>query len=466
MMEDDKIDLAAMVGWYSPPNLRGTLDLVWGCAFTIFICTWTANHINVPPYGSSASWRFWYKVKIMLLSLLSPEYTASVAALDLRSAIVLTRRMRGLGYDQWTIKHSFFVLMGGYMIECDQCWRALDVDTFLEWLENGQLQIRQPEGSPKKSTSKTKTGTSATKAKTSSAKRDDNTIVHEKPSSIDSVVAPNNTIILPWITAIDIEDRSKADWMLKAIASVQLIWLIVQCIGRAVQKLPLSALEATTIAYVACALFAYGAWWNKPYDLQSPAVVSIALNHPLASRAKEMRPYIGFDEEPKMKFDDRTYILYVLGTFTILGSYSGLHLLAWGVHFGSTLEQQLWRWLTVSLLAIHVPLCTASLFIQTRAGAVTVKKACIATWQWVAESILRPITPKVARPLLKQLHVLDCLDKESLPPWPARPPILVLTLQYVFTSMYLMAESFVGLRRMPMLLYITVNWIKVLPHIH
>lgn len=464
MVGVDGVDIAAMVGWYSPPNLRGTLDLVWGCAFTIFICTWTANHVNVPPYGSSASWRFWYKVQIMLLSLLSPEYTAAVAALDLRSAVVLTKRMRDLGYDQWTSKHSFFALMGGYMIECDKRWRPLDVDTFLEWLENGHLRLTKPEESSKKKTklaSKAKT----TRVKTSSTKQDGSTVVGEKSVSVDSVVSPNEAITLPWITVIDIEDRAKADWMLKAIASVQLIWLIVQCIGRAVQGLSLSALEATTIAYVACALFAYAAWWNKPYDLQSPAVVSIPAQHPLASRMKDMASYIGFDEEPTMSFSDRVYVIYVIGTFTILGSYSGLHLLAWGVHFGSTLEQQLWRWLTVSLLAIHIPLCTASLLMQTRAGCVTVKKACVASWQSLAEILLKPITPKLMRPLMRKLHVLDCLDPEALPPWPARPLILVLTLQYVFTSTYLMAESFVGLRRMPMLLYITVNWVKVLPHI-
>lgn len=165
----------------------------------------------------------------------------------------------------------------------------------------------------------------------------------------------------------------------------------------------LSALEATTISYVACALFSYAAWWKKLYDLQSPMIVSIAANHPLADWVKGMPLYISFDEEPKMTFDNRTYVLYVLGIFSMFASYSRLHLLAWEVHFGSTLEQQLWRWLTISLLAIHIPLCTAALLTQTRAGSVTVKKACIATWQWLAESLPKSITPRVARPFFKKI---------------------------------------------------------------
>ena len=97
-MEEPTTSPVKLVGWYSPPNLRGTLDIVWGFAITVFICTWTANHVNVPPYGSPSRWRFFYKLKITMLSLLTPEYTAAVAAVDLRTAVILTSRMRKLGF--------------------------------------------------------------------------------------------------------------------------------------------------------------------------------------------------------------------------------------------------------------------------------------------------------------------------------------------------------------------------------
>ena len=459
-MADQRADTSKMVGWYSPPNLRGTIDIVWGCAFTVFICTWAANHVNVPPYGSSARWRFLYKLKIMMLSLLTPEYTAALAAVDLRTSVILTKHMHKLGFDQWTIKHSFFVIMGAYMIECEKRWTPLDVDTFVKWLERGQLQVGPP---PEQ---KAKTIGTKTRATNTAGKKNSKSSTQEKSRAQSTSIPFSDTIVLPWVSEIGIDDRAKADWLIKAIACIQLGWLIIQLIGRAAQHLSLSSLEATTVSYISCALYAYAVWWNKPYDLQSPVVVSVAADHPIANYLKSRPTYVPFDQEPNLEVDDRTQILYLLGSFLIFGTYSGLHLLAWEVHFGSSIEQQLWRWLTVSLLALHVVVYTAALLVQSRASAVKVKENCIASWQWLAECLLKPITPNAVRPFLRAIHVLDHLDENVLPSWPMRMALMVLTFLYVLTSLYLIVESFLGLRRMPMLLYITVNWLQFLPHIH
>jgi hypothetical protein len=34
--------------WQDSPNFRGTMDIIWSCLFTVFICVWTAVHLNVP----------------------------------------------------------------------------------------------------------------------------------------------------------------------------------------------------------------------------------------------------------------------------------------------------------------------------------------------------------------------------------------------------------------------------------
>ena len=36
------------VTWQESPNGRGTMDIIWSCLFTVFICVWTAVHLNVP----------------------------------------------------------------------------------------------------------------------------------------------------------------------------------------------------------------------------------------------------------------------------------------------------------------------------------------------------------------------------------------------------------------------------------
>jgi hypothetical protein len=448
-----------LVGWYSPPNLRGTLDIVWGFAITVFICTWTANHVNVPPYASPSRWRFLYKLKITMLSLLTPEYTAAVAAVDLRTAVILTNRMRKLGFEKWTLKHSFFVAIGGYMIESEGRYTPLDVDTFLGCLERGQVQI---------GSAAFKHNTTVTDEVSHSAvEQVEVSVLTEKRETKEISSSPSNDItVLPSITELDIDDRAKADWLLKFISCAQLTWLVIQLIGRAVQGLSLSALEATTISYVSCALFAYSMWWKKPYDLQSPVVVSVAADHPLVAQLRDHTLYVAFDHEPALEIDDRTQIIFIWAQTFIFATYSGLHLLAWDVHFGSLIEQQLWRWMSVSLVALHVVLCTAALMVQSRVSAVKVKKNCIASWHWLADSLIKPITPRPVRPFMHRIHVLDRLDHDVLPPWPTRLALVVLTFYYIWTSVYLLVESFVGLRRMPMLLYMTVNWLQFLPHIH
>lgn len=36
------------VKWQAVPTERGTLTLVYSCLLTVFTCTWTVLHLNVP----------------------------------------------------------------------------------------------------------------------------------------------------------------------------------------------------------------------------------------------------------------------------------------------------------------------------------------------------------------------------------------------------------------------------------
>ena len=236
-------------------------------------------------------------------------------------------------------------------------YSPLDVDTFLECLERGHVQIGSSE-------LKDKTFTTD-EASESPVEHVEVFVATGKGGMKETITGSTiGTIILPSITELDIDDRAKADWLLKFISYAQLTWLVIQLIGRAIQGLSLSALEATTISYVPCALFAYSMWWKKPYDLQSPIIVPVPGDHPIAVQLKDHASYIAFDHEPALEIDDRTQIVFILAQTFIFAAYSGLHLLAWDVHFGSLIEQQLWRWMTVSLVALHVVLCTAALTVQ------------------------------------------------------------------------------------------------------
>lgn len=156
-------------------------------------------------------------------------------------------------------------------------------------------------------------------------------------------------------------------------------------------------------------------------------------------------------------------VVYILARNFIFAKYSGLHLLAWDVHFCSLIEQQLWRWMTVSLVGLHVVLCTAAPFAQSRVSAVKIKRKCSAPWRWLAQSTLQSET----KPLVFAYHPRPGLCGRNRSPSMADQDGASAThVLYVRTSVYLLVESFVGVRRMPMLLYITMNWPNFLPHIN
>lgn len=57
-----------------------------------------------------------------------------------------------------------------------------------------------------------------------------------------------------------IEDKSKADIIQKCLVLIQLIWMVTQCIVRAVLGLPISLLEVHTMFHVVCTIIVYGFW--------------------------------------------------------------------------------------------------------------------------------------------------------------------------------------------------------------
>ena len=69
--------------WVSEPAGRGTWSLLYRCTFTLFLCIWTALHLNVSPEGESR-WQSWLRsVKWVATALFAPEvvlYTACFQA--------------------------------------------------------------------------------------------------------------------------------------------------------------------------------------------------------------------------------------------------------------------------------------------------------------------------------------------------------------------------------------------------
>ena len=85
------------VGWV--PEVfhdRGTASLLYSNLFTLFLCSWSAVHLNVPADGETSLVIKVRKLKWMIVTVLAPEFVATYAFRD-------WTRARGLrkDLDEW-----------------------------------------------------------------------------------------------------------------------------------------------------------------------------------------------------------------------------------------------------------------------------------------------------------------------------------------------------------------------------
>jgi len=77
----------------------------------------------------------------------------------------------------------------------------------------------------------------------------------------------------PIITAAEIHDKARGDFLSKAIVILQSLWFIFQCIARGKQGLALTELELVTLALASLNGVMYYFWWDKPLGVKEPIKV-------------------------------------------------------------------------------------------------------------------------------------------------------------------------------------------------
>ena len=75
------------------------------------------------------------------------------------------------------------------------------------------------------------------------------------------------------LSSENINDRSKANGLAKAIVCAQAVWFCVQFVSRLCGGLPISLLELNTFAHATCALLIYILWWEKALDVGEPILI-------------------------------------------------------------------------------------------------------------------------------------------------------------------------------------------------
>ncbi|KAG2055196.1 hypothetical protein BDR06DRAFT_1020438 [Suillus hirtellus] len=234
----------------------------------------------------------------------------------------------------WTQTHSFFVLMGGFM-----------------------LYVK---GKPHRTPSRTL--------------QPDHILILIRQRCID----------IPILTADQIHDRSKGNTISKGLVILQVAWFVMQLITRAIYRLETTQLEVGTLAFAVLNFLTYAAWWDKPLNVQCPHPVywkstksksivtpeyhigvseedKIAQFGILAPVLRPILELIGFPGIPTSRelevptFDGsieleqlHKHVLLVAGLLmaTIFG---GIHGMAWFFAFPTYQERVLWRMSAIAI---------------------------------------------------------------------------------------------------------------------
>ncbi|KAG2353829.1 hypothetical protein BDR07DRAFT_1308129 [Suillus spraguei] len=204
---------------------RTLWSIISSCVLTLFACTYTAIHTNIPSPEDSPIVLLLRRLWIMIVALIAPELIVVWALRQWLGARFITREFEKSGYPN---THSFFVLMGGFMLYVDgEPCLTLRRDYILKLIRKGYIDV-------------------------------------------------------PVITAEQIHDKSKGNAISKGLIILQVAWFVVQLITRAIYHLEITQLEVGTLAFAVLNFLTYAVWWNKPLNVQHP--------HPVYWKSTESRP--------------------------------------------------------------------------------------------------------------------------------------------------------------------------------
>lgn len=433
---DSSPSTARIIGWVSQPNDRGSIDIIWTCLFTTFICTYTVLCLNVPSEEESTFDIVCRRLFWMALAIIGPEFVLTYASGQWGTAKESVQLFHEAGYAQWTMRHGFFADMGGFLL----------------------IPAAGGNGKPFRITAKH---------------------LH--------YLVQRKYLDYPDITQEELWDKSKQDTITKVITCFQIGYLVLQCLGRAVRGLEITTMELSALAIVVCTILTSICWLRKPLDVRTPIKLHMnatveqvlcqagdAAANPFRQTPLDFvddlgpswelnvqafmkmpttpmeRPITRFgnDRFPNLKGYQELFLCFA----TL--AYAAIHLAGWNFSFPTKVELILWR--------------VSSMFLF---GNTVLFWVCETISSWHRNGRWQRIFYRVFDP-----SRLEDAEKARLERQDSQVP-KVLPLRWEFWSIfplavtygaargYLIAEVFLGLRSLQPSAYVNVDWSAFIPHV-
>lgn len=236
-----------LLSWKLDGNSRSGWDILWSCSTTIFACTWTILHPDVPGQQVSEARRTVMYCRTWLLALFVPEFILAYAFEEFAAARISQARYNeaqaGRNSEQklprlhegpddqeqadpvsseWTLTQTFCVNAGGLVLQTPDDW------------------------------------------------------IYTVSSEAEMILLIQAGLVSPCdLRKQDIEAHAKQDWLGKLFTLVQVAWFLCNVVARWAYHLSVTPFELATFAYCSLAIFVYGFWWCKPKDIDAPITVTL-----------------------------------------------------------------------------------------------------------------------------------------------------------------------------------------------
>ncbi|KAJ8502635.1 hypothetical protein ONZ45_g11566 [Pleurotus djamor] len=335
---------------------RTIIDIIWSCLAIIFVCIWTAVHPDIfndhVEHGDIISSR-WLSISI---AFLAPEVIVSravwqwirvkeiddtrharlrekrslldkIMALTFTPEVVmkLTHLRRGRRNpiivrmaDDQVVTREAIIYEGGSLPQLHEAASSSPADGAIK--EGGHSESKSELSEPSKHKAWTRAHSFFLDMQGFLVKSGNGKI---RALTLEDITSGR----VPWpeVSYTELCDRSKGDGFAKSVTILQLSWFTAQLIGRKLQGLAITELEVMTLAYTLTCGILYAFWFDKPYNVKVPIIISTKLD----SLPPPTKSLVG------------THRMQI--AILITGSLFGaVHLLAWNFDFPTRAEQISW----------------------------------------------------------------------------------------------------------------------------